>query len=99
MVFVEEADSRGYNMGTWVINTSPPGWVDPFTIFHGQVSTFGFQDGHSESHKWLDGATIKAARDSGAGKDSFYWAGGTARNPDFRWVWDRYRYVNWKPLN
>ena len=38
-------------------------------------------------------------RDSGAGKDSFYWAGGTSRNPDFRWVWDRYRYVNWKPLN
>jgi prepilin-type N-terminal cleavage/methylation domain-containing protein len=99
MVFVEEADSRGYNMGTWVINTAPPGWVDPFTIFHGQVSTFGFQDGHSESHKWVDGATIKAAKDSGAGKDSFYWAGGTSKNPDFRWVWDRYRYVNWKPLN
>jgi ABC-type glycerol-3-phosphate transport system substrate-binding protein len=50
-------------------------------------------------NKWVDGATIKAAKDSGAGKDSFYWAGGTSKNPDFRWVWDRYRYVNWKPLN
>jgi len=99
MVFVEEADPRGSNLGTWVINVQPPGWVDPFSIFHGQVSTVGFQDGHAESHKWIDAATIKAAKDSAAGRESFYWAGGNSRNPDFRWVWDRYRYVNWKPLN
>ena len=99
MVFVEEADPRGYNVGTWAINIEPPGWVDPFTIFHGQVSTFGFQDGHSENHKWVDGATIKAAKDSGAGRESFFWSGGNSRNPDFRWVWDRYRHVKWKPLN
>ena len=98
MVFVEEADPRGSNLGTWVINVQPPGWVDPFSIFHGQVSTVGFQDGHAESHKWIDAATIKAAKDSAAGRESFYWAGGNSRNPDFRWVWDRYRYVNWRPL-
>src|SRR5688572_10184802 len=43
--FVEEADSRGYNLGTWVIDAqlSPgggtPGWVDPFAVFHGNWST------------------------------------------------------------
>ena len=98
MVFVEEADPRGSNLGTWVINVQPPGWVDPFSIFHGQVSTVGFQDGHAESHKWIDAATVKAAKDSAAGRESFFWAGGNSRNPDFRWVWDRYRYVNWRPL-
>jgi hypothetical protein len=58
----------------------------------------GFQDGHAESHKWIDAATVKAAKDSAAGRESFFWAGGNSRNPDFRWVWDRYRYVNWRPL-
>jgi prepilin-type N-terminal cleavage/methylation domain-containing protein/prepilin-type processing-associated H-X9-DG protein len=98
MVFVEEADPRSYNNGTWVINTSPPGWVDPFAIFHGNVSTFSFVDGHAENHRWLDGATIRAATDSAAGKQSFYWTGGTGKNPDFRWVWNRYKFENWKEL-
>ena len=98
MVFVEEADPRSYNNGTWVINVATPGWVDPFAIFHGDVSMLGFVDGHAESKRWWDEATVKAARDSAAGKSSFYWAGGNAQNPDFRWVWDRFRHIDWKPL-
>lgn len=97
-VFIEETDPRNYNLGTWVINVGTPGWVDPFAIFHGNFSTFSFQDGHYEGKKWIDPATIKAATDSAQGKDSFFWAGGTGKNPDFRWVWDRYRYQKWKPL-
>lgn len=98
MVFIEEADPRSYNNGTWVMNVSPPGWVDPFAIYHGDTSTFAFADGHSEGRKWRDGATIKAARDSANGISSFYWAGGNASNPDFQWVWQRYRHQDWKPL-
>lgn len=98
MVFIEEADSRSYNNGTWVINTATPGWVDPFAIFHGAWSTFSFADGRAEGHKWRDAATIKAATDSANGRDSFYWSGGTRNNPDFVWVWERYRWQNWKPL-
>ena len=37
MVFIEEADPRGYNNGSWVMEAA--GWVDPFAIFHGSVST------------------------------------------------------------
>src|SRR3954471_3349504 len=37
-VFIEEADSRSYNNGTWVMNMT--GWVDTFAIFHGNWSTF-----------------------------------------------------------
>jgi prepilin-type N-terminal cleavage/methylation domain-containing protein/prepilin-type processing-associated H-X9-DG protein len=98
MVFVEEADPRSYNNGTWVINVNSPGWVDPFAIFHGNVSTFNFADGHAELHRWLEGSTIKAATDSAAGKQSFYWAGGNGKNRDFRWVWDHYKHPKWKPL-
>ncbi|MBL9127877.1 MAG: type II secretion system protein [Verrucomicrobiales bacterium] len=98
MSFIEEADPRGNNKGTWVINVGSPGWVDPFAVFHGDVSTIGFADGHSESRKWKDGATIKAARDSSNGKESFYWSGGTAKNIDFQWVHQRYKHMKWAPL-
>jgi type II secretory pathway pseudopilin PulG len=97
-VFVEEADPRNYNNGTWVLERG--GWVDPFAVFHGIVSTISFADGHAESHKWLDAKTIKAATDSSNGIYSFYWTGGgeTARNPDFIWMWDKYRFQGWTPL-
>lgn len=45
-VFIEEADPRSYNEGTWVMYIAPPGWVDGFAIFHGVVTTFAFADGH-----------------------------------------------------
>ncbi len=63
-VFVEEADTRGYNIGSWIIN---PGsgfkgrWIDAPAIFHNNASTFGFADGHAELHKWVDPRTIKIA--------------------------------------
>lgn len=98
MLFIEESDPRGFNAGTWVIDVAPPGWVDPFAIFHGAVSDFSFLDGHAESHKWVDARTIKAASESARGVQSFFWSGGTGRNPDFRWVWDRFRHLDWKPL-
>jgi prepilin-type N-terminal cleavage/methylation domain-containing protein/prepilin-type processing-associated H-X9-DG protein len=99
-IFVEEADSRGVNLGTWVINAfltpsgGSAGWVDPFAIFHGNWSTFSYADGHADGHTWRDARTIKAARDSANGTDSFYWAGGDKNNPDFAWIYDRYRFSN-----
>ena len=95
-VFIEEADSRGYNEGTWALD--PTGWVDTFAIFHGNSSTVGFQDGHAESHRWLDPQTLKAAANNAKGIDSFSWAGGNNKNPDFRWAYDKYLYINWNPL-
>lgn len=98
--FVEEADSRGYNLGTWVIDAflapsgGNAGWVDPFAVFHGNWSTFSFADGHAEGKTWRDPATIKAAKNSANGVDSFYWAGGNKNNRDFVWVYERYRFAN-----
>ena len=97
-VFLEESDPRNENKGTWVLGIEPPGWIDVFAIFHGIVSNFSFADGHVESHKWRDPATIKAATDSGNGIGSFWWPGGTIKNPDFCWVYNNYRYQNWTQL-
>lgn len=97
-IFLEEADSRGFNQGPWVFNQRPPGWVDVFAIFHGNWSTFGFVDGHAEGHKWKDAKTIEAARNSANGIDSLYWSGGNASNPDFVWVYNGYMTPSWQPL-
>lgn len=94
MVFIEEADPRGNNLGTWVIDVLPaPGWVDPFAVFHDTNSSLGFADGHAENHKWLEPTTIKAARDSSEGRASFYWSGGLIRrNRDFIYVHNNYKH-------
>lgn len=102
MVFIEEADPRSFNRGTWVINVMPsPGWVDPFAIFHGDVSTIGFADGHAELHRWLEPTTVKAARESSQGVSSFYWSGGRrlSANNDFVWVYERYKHTKFEPLD
>jgi prepilin-type N-terminal cleavage/methylation domain-containing protein len=98
-VFIEEADPRSYNEGTWVMYVTPPGWVDGFAIFHGVVTTFAFADGHVDSHKWLEQSTIKAALGFAHGDSaSFFWsAGNAAQNRDLHWVYDHYRNPDWKP--
>jgi prepilin-type N-terminal cleavage/methylation domain-containing protein/prepilin-type processing-associated H-X9-DG protein len=71
-VVVEQSDTRGYNEGTFAIGggiSSPTvfHYEDIFAIYHGNVNTFGFADGHAEHRKWTDGvitaaglATLKA---------------------------------------
>jgi len=97
MVFVEEQDQRSENKGTWVINV-PTGWVDPFAVAHGNDSSFSFADGHSENHKFTDPQTLRNTRLQSEGRGQFYWPGGTAKNPDFKWVHERYRHKKYKPI-
>ncbi len=61
MVFLENTDGRGWNMGSWIMNYGVPSWIDPMAIFHNDRSTIGFADGHAEKHLWLDGDTIRDA--------------------------------------
>jgi prepilin-type N-terminal cleavage/methylation domain-containing protein len=63
--FVEEAETRAYNEGTWDI-TLPAAvpasssidqgwrWRDPIGVNHGDSGVLGFCDGHAEVHKWVD---------------------------------------------
>jgi prepilin-type N-terminal cleavage/methylation domain-containing protein/prepilin-type processing-associated H-X9-DG protein len=77
MTFIEDADSRGYNRGTWIVNAwsfTASGthsesfqWGDTPAMYHGNVSTFAYADGHAESHKWLDGAIVAAGKSVASG--------------------------------
>lgn len=60
IVFLEESDRRGWNMGSWVLNPNNPDcWVDPLAGWHNDRGTMGFADGHAEKHKWEDKRTIE----------------------------------------
>jgi prepilin-type N-terminal cleavage/methylation domain-containing protein/prepilin-type processing-associated H-X9-DG protein len=66
-LWVEENDPRGENRSSWVIHpgTAPAfsdaAFIDSVASWHGGTSTFSWADGHAESHKWLDAATIAFA--------------------------------------
>jgi prepilin-type N-terminal cleavage/methylation domain-containing protein/prepilin-type processing-associated H-X9-DG protein len=57
LVFLEDTDTRGWNMGSWVMDLSGRAWVDPFAIWHGDRSSLGFADGHTELHVWVSRST------------------------------------------
>jgi prepilin-type N-terminal cleavage/methylation domain-containing protein/prepilin-type processing-associated H-X9-DG protein len=57
MVFLEDTDGRGWNMGSWVMDPSGRAWVDPFAIWHGNSSSLGFADGHTKLHVWVSKST------------------------------------------
>ena len=57
-IFLEDIDPRGYNMGSWLMRFNPLAWVDPLAMWHGEQSTFGYADGHSEMHRWNDPSFI-----------------------------------------
>ena len=67
-VWIEENDPRGgENKSSWAMHpgTAPTfsdaSFVDSVADWHGGTSTFSWADGHAESHKWLDAATITYA--------------------------------------
>src|SRR6185503_9178598 len=67
MVFVEQADSRGYNNGSFAVSSAvtPSNgfhYEDLFATYHGNVGTFAFADGHAEAHKWMDPNIIRSGK-------------------------------------
>lgn len=58
-MFVENTDRRGWNIGSWIMDYTTPGWGDPLAIWHNKRSTLGFADGHAEKHQWVDKTTIE----------------------------------------
>ena len=71
-IWIESSDSRGENVGSWWLNiagTQANGFQgstfadgnDAPAAFHVVSAVFNFCDGHAESHRWLNGATIAFA--------------------------------------
>lgn len=100
--FMETADWRGFNDGTWQQNWQNAGaanqsftWGDPPAMYHGNVSTVAFCDGHAEVHKWIDNSIINAGKKaaSGIAVPSF---SGPSSGPDYDYVYQGYRYPGWR---
>jgi prepilin-type N-terminal cleavage/methylation domain-containing protein len=71
-IWIESSDSRGENVGSWqmtIAGTQATGFQgstfsngnDAPAAFHVVSAVFNFCDGHAESHRWLNGATIAFA--------------------------------------
>ncbi|MBP7052358.1 MAG: type II secretion system protein [Phycisphaerae bacterium] len=58
-VFVEEMDTRGENIGSWLMKVRAKAWTDPLAMWHNDKSTIGFADGHAEMHTWESQSLIE----------------------------------------
>jgi prepilin-type N-terminal cleavage/methylation domain-containing protein len=99
--FMEDADERNRNIGTWVVQWNTGGstftWEDPAAMYHGNISTCGFADGHAEAHKWKVARVIQAGQLAANGQNPNL-AGVTSdsTHPDSDYVHDNYRFPGWK---
>ena len=100
-LWVEGADMRGENVGSWGMNNygtaaafyGDAQFEDSPACFHVKSSDFNFADGHAESHKWLSAATVAFANDITRTKDSggaTQTAANAGRNPDLQWIGSHY---------
>jgi prepilin-type processing-associated H-X9-DG protein len=99
--FVEDVDSRGYNQGSWEVVWTGGNvrfqWQDPIPIYHGNVSTYSFGDGHVESHKWLNGNLINAGKAAAAnGTTGGIPGGGPSSGPDYNYIYQGIHFPGWK---
>jgi len=99
--FVEDVDGRGYNQGSWEVIWTGGNvrfqWLDPTPIYHGNVSTFGFGDGHAESHKWSNGNLVTAGKSAAAGGiTGGIPGGGPASGLDYEYIYQGIRFPGWK---
>jgi len=96
-IWVEGADMRGENVGSWTMNPgsvaanfSDAMWVDSPAAFHITSATFNFCDGHAEVHKWLNAETIKWAASTSSNKDGQPGAANTGSSLDRGWMGARF---------
>jgi prepilin-type N-terminal cleavage/methylation domain-containing protein/prepilin-type processing-associated H-X9-DG protein len=104
--FREDVDNRGYNEGSWVVqwsvNASSPGhsqsftWVDPVPMYHGNVCTAGFVDGHAEFHRYQDATLIADGKQAANGGNGFYSKAPTS-GPDYNYIYMGFRFPSWAP--
>ncbi len=99
-IFIEDADSRGYNLGTWAVTWTGGNprfsWDDPVAIYHGNVGTFSFTDGHGEYHKWTDANLIAAGKTAASGgATGGIPGGGPSSGPDYNYIYQGIRFPNW----
>jgi len=96
---LEDADERNRNVGAFVVqwNIAPASftWVDPPAMYHGDVSTQSYADGHAAFQKWRHPAIISAGRRAANGQAPAF-AGAPTTGPDYEFVRNNYQHPNWR---
>lgn len=94
MTFVEEADIGGYNRSTWGLgwdlSAQEARYIDCLAMYHGNLSTFAFADGHAEGHKWIDPVLIQAGRNAAVGIRASSTYPTDRTTPDYAYLYSRY---------
>jgi hypothetical protein len=97
-MIAEDTDSRGIDLGTWTMDweykTPRFTWVDPLAMYHINVDTWSFVDGHVETHQWRDPLAIKAGQEASVGVADFYFTAALS-GPDYNYVQFRLRFPGW----
>jgi prepilin-type N-terminal cleavage/methylation domain-containing protein len=91
---MEAGDWRGYNVGTWAVDWIRPNsfaWQDAPAMWHINVCTIGFADGHGELHKWLDPNIVNAGQKISHGSPASGWSGPDT-GPDYDFVYNGYQF-------
>jgi prepilin-type N-terminal cleavage/methylation domain-containing protein len=99
-IWYEGADMTGENLGSWdfgINGNQGNGFVgsnfeDSPAAFHVTSTVYNFCDGHAESHKWLDPATIAFANSTVLEKDRTPadWPAASTTPNDAPWVAQHY---------
>ncbi len=95
LVFLEEADPRSYNQGSWVIHpesstTNPNQWIDFVAVNHSEGDNVAFADGHVEMLKYLDDRTLNFVNNETFSQVH-------ANNADLKWYQSHYVAVKYNP--
>ena len=104
-IFIEDAGNNGnngYNVGTWVVqwhrSSSTFTWVDPPAMYHGNICSISFADGHALGHKWMNPIIVDAGKRAANGQNATYFPGPTtSSDADYNFVHENYRHPNWIP--
>jgi competence protein ComGC len=90
---IEDADWRGYNVGTWAVDWTGDSfaWQKPLALRHHNVDSIAFADGHAELHKWTDPELIAAGQAAAHGRHELNWQGPTS-GADYVFVYKGYQF-------
>jgi prepilin-type N-terminal cleavage/methylation domain-containing protein len=95
--FMEQADNRGFNVGSFELDWdggNPVKFVDIFAIYHGDVNTECFADGHAEHHRWTDPTIISAGAAADQGEVFEYASQPATGTIDYNYVVQGWRFPN-----
>ena len=97
--FIEDADERGYNLGTWVVQWNAGSrnfqWVDPPALFHGSAASVALTDGSVQTHQWQNPALVNAGLAAARGQRPDV-AAAPLSGADYEFVRNGYRFPGWK---